>query len=172
VHGAGGTLLEHFKEHALHCDLKSADKLFFQTSCGWMMWDWQLSALAAGAELVLYDGPLDGPETLLDIVGKKQVTVFGTNPAYLQFCQDSGFTPRNSCELAALRAILSTGSILYPRQFDWVRDHVKQLALQSISGGTDIIGCFVLGNPNLPVTAPDRRAGSAFASYPEGAVHT
>ncbi|HEX4173260.1 MAG TPA: hypothetical protein VHY82_12380, partial [Acetobacteraceae bacterium] len=77
-----------------------------------------------------------------------------------------------SCELAALRAIMSTGSILYLGQFDWVRDHVKQLALQSISGGTDIIGCFVLGNPNLPVTAPDRRAGSAFASCPDGAVHT
>jgi acetoacetyl-CoA synthetase len=151
VHGAGGTLLEHFKEHALHCDLKPVDRLFFQTSCGWMMWNWQLSALATGAGLVLYDGPLDGPETLWNVVDQQQVTVFGTNPAYLQFCQDSGFKPCDSFQLSDLRAMLSTGSILYPSQFDWVRESVKRLPLQSISGGTDIIGCFVLGNPNLPV---------------------
>lgn len=152
VHGVGGTLLEHVKEHRLHCDLKAGDKLFFQTSCGWMMWNWQLSALASGAELVLYDGPLESPQTFWRLVAEERVTVFGTNPAYLQFCEEAGFSPNRAFDLSALRAVLSTGSILYPRQYDWVRDHVKaEMPLQSISGGTDIIGCFVLGNPNLPV---------------------
>ena len=150
-HGAGGTLLEHVKEHRLHCDLKQGDKLFFQTSCAWMMWQWQLSALASGAELVLYNGMIEGPETLWRLVAAERVTVFGTNPAYLQFCEEAGFSPGRTFDLAALRAVLSTGSILYERQYDWVRDHVSKLPLQSISGGTDIIGCFVLGNPNLPV---------------------
>jgi len=151
VHGAGGTLIEHVKEHRLHCDLKAGDKLFFQTSCGWMMWNWQLSALASGAELVLYDGPLEGPETLWRLVADEDVTVFGTSAAFLQFCEGKGFSPGRRFALPALRSVLSTGSILYPRQYDWVKEHVKALPLQSISGGTDIIGCFVLGNPNLPV---------------------
>lgn len=155
MHGVGGTLLEHVKEHRLHCDLKGGDKLFFQTSCGWMMWNWQLSALASGAELVLYDGPLEGPETFWRVVAEEGVTVFGTNPAYLQFCEDVGTSPNREFDLSALRAVLSTGSILYPRQFDWVRRHVKAIPLQSISGGSDIIGCFVLGNPNLPVYRGD-----------------
>ena len=151
VHGAGGTLLEHVKEHRLHCDLRDGDKLFFQTSCGWMMWNWQLSALASGAELVLYDGPIEGPETLWRLVAEESVTVFGTSAAFLQYCEGAGFSPGRSFDLGALRGVLSTGSILYPRQYDWVRDHARSLPLQSISGGTDIIGCFVLGNPNLPV---------------------
>lgn len=151
-HGTGGTLLEHVKEHRLHCDLRPGDKLFFQTSCGWMMWNWQLSALASGAELVLYDGPLEGPDTFWQIVAEEHVTVFGTNPAYLHFCEQRGFSPGRVYDLSALRAVLSTGSILYPRQYDWVRGQVKEaMPLQSISGGTDIIGCFVLGNPNLPI---------------------
>lgn len=151
-HGAGGTLLEHVKEHRLHCDLGPGDRLFFQTSCGWMMWNWQLSALSSGVELVLYDGPLEAPETFWRIVSDERVTVFGTNPAYLHFCEQAGFSPGRVFDLSALRAVLSTGSILYSRQYDWVRDHVKEaMPLQSISGGTDIIGCFVLGNPNLPV---------------------
>lgn len=151
-HGAGGTLLEHVKEHRLHCDFAPGDKLFFQTSCGWMMWNWQLSALASGVELVLYDGPIEGPDTFWRIVAKERVTVFGTNPAYLHFCEEKGFSPGRMFDLSALRAMLSTGSILYARQYDWVSSHVKKtMPLQSISGGTDIIGCFVLGNPNLPV---------------------
>jgi acetoacetyl-CoA synthetase len=151
-HGAGGTLLEHMKEHRLHCDLGPGDKLFFQTSCGWMMWNWQLSALASGVELVLYDGPLEEPGTFWRIVTEECVTVFGTNPAYLHFCEEAGFCPGRMFDLSALRAVLSTGSILYPHQYDWVRDRVKvAMPLQSISGGTDIIGCFVLGNPNLTV---------------------
>ena len=151
-HGAGGTLVEHVKEHQLHCDLGPGDKLFFQTSCGWMMWNWQLSALASGVEIVVYDGPLEGPDTFWRIVTEERVTVFGSNPAYLHFCEHAGFSPRRVFDLSALRAVLSTGSILYPRQYDWVRSEVKAaMPLQSISGGTDIIGCFVLGNPVLPV---------------------
>ena len=151
-HGAGGTLLEHLKEHRLHCDLRPGDKLFFQTSCGWMMWNWQLSALASGVEIVLYDGPLAAADTFWRIVAEEHVTVFGTNPAYLHFCEQKGFSPGQVFDLSALRAVLSTGSILYPRQYDWVSSKVKaSMPLQSISGGTDIIGCFVLGSPDLPV---------------------
>ena len=117
-----------------------------------MMWNWQLSALASGVELVLYDGPLEGPDTFWRIVAEERVTVFGTNPAYLDFCEKAGLSPGRMFDLSALRAVLSTGSILYPRQYDWVGGQVKaMMPLQSISGGTDIIGCFVLGNPNLPV---------------------
>jgi acetoacetyl-CoA synthetase len=151
LHGAGGTLLEHVKEHRLHCDLRPGERLFFQTSCGWMMWNWQLSGLASGIALVLYDGPLTAPETLWRIVAEEQVSVFGTSPAYLRFCEDAGLSPGRQFDLGALRAVLSTGSVLYPRQYDWAADHVGRIPLQSISGGTDIIGCFVLGSPNLPV---------------------
>ena len=146
-----GTLLEHVKEHRLHVDLRPEDRLFFHTSAAWMMWNWQLSALASGSAIVVYDGPLTGPETLWRLVSDERVTVFGTSPPYLQLCEDSGFSPRRELALPDLRAVLSTGSILHDWQYDWVRDHVGPLPLQSISGGTDIIGCFVLGNPNLPV---------------------
>jgi acetoacetyl-CoA synthetase len=149
VHGAGGTLLEHVKEHRLHVDLRRGDKLFFHTSCGWMMWNWQLSALASGVEVVLFDGGVSSPETLWNIVSDEQINVFGTSPAYIKLCQNLGFRP--SRRFPALRAVLSTGSILYDDQFDWVADNVKRVPVQSISGGTDIIGCFVLGSPNLPV---------------------
>lgn len=151
VHGAGGTLIEHLKEHRLHCDFGSSDKLFFHTATGWMMWNWQLSALASGTEVVVYDGLLTGPDTLWRIVSDEQVTVFGTSPTYLGLCEASGWAAGADFDFGALRAILSTGSILYPRQQEWVWNHVKPLPIQSISGGTDIVGCFVLGNPNLPV---------------------
>jgi acetoacetyl-CoA synthetase len=151
VHGIGGTLLEHVKEHRLHCDLRAGDKLFFHTSTAWMMWHWQLSALASGAEIVLHDGPLADPGALWRLVSREQVTVFGTSPAYLQLCQDAGFAPGRELSLASLRAVLSTGSVLHDGQYDWMMASVKPVPLQSISGGTDIIGCFVLGNPNLPV---------------------
>ena len=141
-------MLEHVKEHRLHGDLRPDDVLFFHTSCAWMMWNWQLSALAVGTPIVLYDGSVSGPETLWQIVAAEQVSVFGTSPPYLKLCQDWDFHPG---PLAALRSILSTGSILYDNQFDWVADNVKRVPLRSISGGTDIIGCFVLGSPNLPV---------------------
>ncbi len=151
VHGAGGTLLEHLKEHRLHCDLGPADTLFFQTSAAWMMWNWQLSALACGARIVVYDGPIAEPGTLWKLVAEEEVTVFGTSPPYLQLCQDSGYSPRRAEPPRALRSVLSTGSVLRDWQYDWVAAEVGPVALQSISGGTDIIGCFVLGHPGLPV---------------------
>jgi acetoacetyl-CoA synthetase len=151
VHGAGGTLLEHVKEHRLHVDLRAGDRLFFHTSAAWMMWNWQLSALASGSQIVLFDKPLSGADTLWQLVSAEEVSVFGTSPPYLQLCEDSGFSPRRELTLSSLRAVLSTGSILHDWQYDWVSDHVGPVPLQSISGGTDIIGCFVLGNPNLPV---------------------
>lgn len=152
-HGAGGTLLEHVKEHRLHVDLGPDDTLFFHTSAAWMMWNWQLSALASGCTIVVYDGPLTGPETLWRIVSDERVTVFGTSPPYLQLCEDRGFSPRRELDLdlSRLRSVLSTGSVLHDWQFDWAREHVGEVPLQSISGGTDIVGCFVLGGPNLPV---------------------
>lgn len=171
-HGAGGTLLEHVKEHRLHCDLRAGDRLFFQTSCGWMMWNWQLSALASRAELVTYDGPLEGPDTFWRVVASEGVTVFGTNAAYLRFCEQAGYAPGRTLNLAPLRAVLSTGSILYPGQYDWVRRDVKAaMPLQSISGGTDILGCFVLGNPNLSVhrgEAQCRSLGLDVRALPRG----
>jgi acetoacetyl-CoA synthetase len=151
VHGAGGTLLEHLKEHRLHGDLRPEDTLFFQTSAAWMMWNWQLSALACRARIVVFDGPLAGPETLWKIVAEEGVTVFGTSPPYLQLCQDSGYSPRRQDPPRTLRSILSTGSVLRDWQHDWVAEEVGPVKLQSISGGTDIIGCFVLGHPELPV---------------------
>jgi acetoacetyl-CoA synthetase len=151
VHGAGGTLLEHLKEHRLHGDLGPRDTLFFQTTAAWMMWNWQLSALACGARVVLYDGPLTDAGTLWRIVAEEKVTVFGTSPPYLQLCEDSGYSPRQEAPAPSLRSVLSTGSVLRDWQFDWVAEEVGDVKLQSISGGTDIIGCFVLGHPQLPV---------------------
>jgi acetoacetyl-CoA synthetase len=152
VHGAGGTLLEHVKEHRLHGDTGPSDVLFFHTSCGWMMWNWLLSGLATGARIVVYDGSVSHPEddALWRLVDREGVTLFGTSPVYLQYCQESGIEPGLRFGLTALRAVMSTGSILYDRQFDWVQEHVQRIPVWSISGGTDIVGCFVLGNPNLP----------------------
>lgn len=151
VHGAGGTLIEHLKEHRLHCDLGPRDTLFFQTSAAWMMWNWQLSALACGARIVLYDGPLNDAGTLWRIVAEEEVTVFGTSPPYLQLGQDSGYSPRREAPSPSLRSVLSTGSVLRDWQYDWVAEEVGRVKLQSISGGTDIIGCFALGHPELPI---------------------
>ncbi|MCW0212429.1 MAG: acetoacetate--CoA ligase [Pseudonocardia sp.] len=151
VHGAGGTLLEHLKEHRLHGDLRAGETLYFHTTTAWMMWNWQLSALAAGAHVVLYDGAIDGPETLWELVAANGVTVFGTSPGYLQLCQDAGYRPAEAVDLSRLRSVLSTGAVLHDWQFDWLAEAVGPLPLQSISGGTDIIGCFVLGHPDLPV---------------------
>ena len=158
VHGAGGTLLEHVKEHRLHCDLCCTDKLFFHTSTGWMMWNWQLSALASGVELVLYDGPIKSADYLWRIVAEERVSVFGTSPGYLQLCERSATAA--GMDFEALRAVLSTGSILSPRQQDWFSNNVKRLPVQSISGGSDIIGCFVLGNPNLPAYSAECQCSS------------
>jgi acetoacetyl-CoA synthetase len=160
VHGAGGTLLEHLKEHRLHSDLRPGDRMYFHTTCAWMMWNWQLSALASGVEIVTYDGPISTVDTLWRLVADERVTVFGTSPAYLKMCEDAGLAPGQQFDLGALRAMMSTGAVLFDAQFDWVHDHVKPLPLQSISGGTDILGCFVLGNPNLPVYAGEAQCKS------------
>ncbi|RBY75321.1 acetoacetate--CoA ligase [Geodermatophilus sp. TF02-6] len=151
VHGAGGSLLEHVKEHRLHGDLRPGDTLYFHTTTAWMMWNWQLSALSVGAHVVVYDGPVTGPETLWHLVARHGVTVFGTSPAYLQLCQDEGYSPKDAVNLSAVRAVLSTGAVLHDWQFAWVGEHVAPVPVQSVSGGTDIVGCFVLGHPEVPV---------------------
>ncbi|WP_429558560.1 acetoacetate--CoA ligase [Paraburkholderia youngii] len=160
VHGAGGTLLEHLKEHRLHTGLRPGDKLYFHTSCAWMMWNWQLSALASGVEIVTYDGPLTSVDTLWQLVANERVNLFGTSPAYLKMCEQAGLEPARQFDLSALRAMMSTGAVLYDSQYHWVRDHVGNLPLQSISGGTDIIGCFVLGHPDLPVRVGEAQCKS------------
>jgi acetoacetyl-CoA synthetase len=154
VHGAGGTLLQHQKEHLLHTDLKRSDRLFYFTTCGWMMWNWLVSALATGSTIVLYDGsPFHpGPEALWDMAQEERLTVFGTSAKYLSALQKSGFVPADKVDLTALRSVLSTGSPLLPEGFDYVYRAVKaDLQLASISGGTDIVSCFALGCPTRPV---------------------
>ena len=151
VHGAGGTLLEHVKEHRLHSDFGASDRLYFQTNCGWMMWNWQLSALASSTSIVLFDGSPTYPESdsLWRRVQDHEVTVLGTSPVYLDYCRETELSPKSNLALANLRLVQSTGSVLRPDQYDWLMDHVGHLPLHSVSGGTDIVGCFVLGNPNL-----------------------
>ena len=154
VHGAGGTLLQHQKEHLLHTDLAPHDCLFYFTTCGWMMWNWLMSALATGARLVLYDGSPFHPDpgVLWRMAAEERVSVFGTSAKYLASLEKSGFVPAHSGELTALRALLSTGSPLLPEGFDFVYRSVKSdLELASISGGTDIVSCFALGCPVRPV---------------------
>ncbi len=154
VHGAGGTLLQHQKEHLLHCDIRPGDVVFYYTTCGWMMWHWLVSALAAGATLLLYDGsPLHPePNALWQLAARESVAVFGTSAKYLQALESSGAVPRDSADLPALRAVLSTGSPLPPASFDYVYRAIKDdVQLASISGGTDILSCFALGNPMWPV---------------------
>jgi acetoacetyl-CoA synthetase len=154
VHGVGGTLLQHRKEHVLHCDLSPDDRLFFYTTCGWMMWNWLASALATGTTLVLYDGSPFAPDrdVLWRLAEREGVTAFGTSPKYLSALQKEGGAPGRTQDLSALRTLLCTGSPLAPEQFDYVYEAVKSdLHLASISGGTDIVSCFCLGNPWLPV---------------------
>ena len=153
VHGAGGTLLQHLKELVLHTDLTRDDRIFYFTTCGWMMWNWLVSGLAAGATVVLFDGaPLSPPSVLWDMAARERITVFGTSAKYLALAEKEGLRPGSTHDLAALRAILSTGSPLAPSGFDYVYREIKRdLHLASISGGTDIISCFALGNPIGPV---------------------
>ena len=160
LHGAGGTLLEHVKEHRLHIDLDADDTFFHHTTTAWMVWNRQLSALATGAGIVVYDGPVRGPETLWQLVAAHGVTVFGTGPAYLQLCEDSGYRPAAEVDLRHLRAVLTTGSVLHDWQYDWFAAAVGPLPLQSIGGGTDILGAFVLGHPELPEIRGRSRARS------------
>ncbi len=154
VHGHGGTLLQHLKEHVLHTDLRAGDRLFYFTTCGWMMWNWLASGLAAGATLVLFDGsPFFGDgRGLWSMAAEEQIDVFGTSAKYLSALEKAGVRPADEFRLPALRTLLSTGSPLAPASFDFVYQAIgADLQLSSISGGTDIISCFVLGNPLLPV---------------------
>ena len=154
VHGTGGTLLQHLKELMLHTDLKPEDKLFYFTTCGWMMWNWQVSALATGAAVVTYDGSPFHPDgnKLFDILQEDEVTHFGTSAKFIDAVKKAGLSPATSHDLSSLKALLSTGSPLVAESFDFVYDKIKHdLHLASISGGTDIVSCFVLGNPIGPV---------------------
>jgi acetoacetyl-CoA synthetase len=154
VHGAGGTLLQHLKEHQLHCDINPSDVIFYFTTCGWMMWNWLVSALASGASLVLYDGSptYPHPQILFDIADKEGITLFGTSAKYIDTLAKLEMKPMQTHPLSSLRMITSTGSPLSAESFDYVYQSIKKdVCLASISGGTDIISCFVLGNPIGPV---------------------
>jgi len=154
VHSAGGTLLQHLKELVLHTDLRREDRIFYYTTCGWMMWNWLVSSLAVGATVVLYDGAPFAPhdDSLWTMAEEERVTVFGTSAKYLAMSEKLQVEPARTHDLASLRAVLSTGSPLAPPSFDYVYGRVKrQVQLSSISGGTDIISCFALGNPAGPV---------------------
>lgn len=153
LHGAGGTLIEHYKEHVLHSSFGPGEKLYFHTSAGWMMWNWQLSALACGTEIVLFDGSPTFPtqDALLRMLDREDVTVFGTSATYLHALQQMGLSPKDIGAFDRLHTIQSTGSILYDAQYEWIEREFKPVSIQSISGGTDIVGCFVLGNPLLPI---------------------
>ncbi len=156
VHGVGGTLLQHLKELILHVDMKPSDRLLYFTTTGWMMWNWMVSGLATGGSLCLYDGsPLLASSTgLWGLVDQENITILGTSPKYLQSCISSQSKPKEANKLITLKTILSTGSPLMPEQSQWIYQHVKEdVHLASISGGTDIISCFMLGNPLLPVYA-------------------
>ncbi|WP_333840739.1 acetoacetate--CoA ligase [Pelomicrobium sp.] len=154
VHGAGGTLLQHLKEHRLHVDLKPGDRLFYYTTCGWMMWNWLASGLASEATLMLYEGSpfYPSPARLFDDIDAQGITVFGTSAKYIDAVKKAGLAPLETHRLTSLETILSTGSPLLPESFDYVYEKVKKdVLLSSISGGTDIVSCFVLGCPLLPV---------------------
>ena len=154
VHGAGGTLLQQLKEQQLHSNLQPDDVLFYFTTCGWMMWNWLVAGLATEASIVLFDGSPFYPEprSLIDMAEQEKINIFGTSAKYIAALEKAHVVPRESHQLASLKAILSTGSPLSHESFQYVyRDIKADLCLSSISGGTDILSCFVLGNPTLPV---------------------
>jgi acetoacetyl-CoA synthetase len=154
VHGAGGTLIQHLKEHQLHCDIQEGDRVFYFTTCGWMMWNWLLSTLACGATLILYDGsPLHRDHRILfDLADETRMTLFGTSAKFIDAVNKAGLQPRRTHRLDTVRTMTSTGSPLVPEGFDFVYNRVKtDIHLASISGGTDILSCFVGGNPIGPV---------------------
>lgn len=154
VHGAGGTLLQHLKEHRLHCDIRKNDRVFYFTTCGWMMWNWQMTALASGAVLCLYDGSPFAPDgnVLFDYADAEKFTLFGTSAKYIDTLNKQNYSPVKTHKLASVRTVTSTGSVLGPESFDYVYAHIKRdVHLASISGGTDIVSCFILGDPTKPV---------------------
>ena len=154
VHGVGGSLLQHLKEQQLHVNLNPDDRLFYFTTCGWMMWNWLVGGLASGATLALYDGSPFYPDgnIVFDFVAEEKINVLGTSAKFIDAIAKANLRPKETHDLSAVRTILSTGSPLNPEGFDYVYDAVSSSAcLSSISGGTDIMGCFMGGNPNLPV---------------------
>jgi acetoacetyl-CoA synthetase len=154
VHGAGGVLLQHLKEHQFHTDVRPGDRIFYFTTCGWMMWNWLVSGLASGATLLLYDGsPFHPhPAILFDYAQAERMTMFGISAKYIDAIRKADLEPKRTHRLDALRTICSTGSPLAPECFDYVYAAVKQdVCLASISGGTDLVSCFALGNPIAPV---------------------
>jgi acetoacetyl-CoA synthetase len=154
IHRAGGVLLKQVSEHVLHCDVKPGDRVFYFTTCSWMMWNWLVAALAAEAALLLYDGSPFHPDgnVLFDLAQAEGMTLFGTSAKYIDSVHKAGLRPRETHDLASVRTMTSTGSPLAPESFDFVYEAIKpDLHLASISGGTDIVGCFVLGNPLGPV---------------------
>jgi acetoacetyl-CoA synthetase len=154
VHGTGGTLLQHLKEHQLHGDVHSGDRLFYFTTCGWMMWNWLVSGLASGATLMLFDGSPFAKEgkVLWEYAEEHRFTHFGTSAKYIDGLRKIELEPAKHYQLDSLRAMFSTGSPLVAESFDWAYEHIKQdMNLASISGGTDIVSCFALGCANLPV---------------------
>jgi acetoacetyl-CoA synthetase len=154
VHGAGGTLLQHLKEHVLHCDIGPDERLFYFTTCGWMMWNWLVSGLASGATIYLFDGaPFheDG-RILWRMAEEEKLTVFGTSAKFIAAQDKHGVRPKDEFDTSSLKSVLSTGSPLAPESFDYVYDAIADdIQLSSIAGGTDIISCFAAGNPVLPV---------------------
>lgn len=170
VHGVGGTLLQHLKEHILHVDVHEGDRLFYQTTTGWMMWNWLVSGLACGATILLYDGSpyCNKGSILFDYAESEQATVFGTSAKFIETLMKSNIRPRDTHRLRHLRAILSTGSPLSPRGFEYAYAHIKPVRISPISGGTDIISCFLQGNPVLQVRSGEmqcRGLGLAVAVY-------
>ena len=154
VHGAGGTLLQHLKEHQLHCDIRRDDRVFYFTTCGWMMWNWLASVLASEATIILFDGsPFHpGGHVLFDLADAERMTLFGTSARFIDALRKADLEPAVTHRLDSLRTMTSTGSPLVPEAFDYVYDHIKRdLHLASIAGGTDIVSCFVGGNPAGPV---------------------
>jgi acetoacetyl-CoA synthetase len=154
VHSSGGLLLQHIKEHRLHCNIGPGDRFFYYTTCGWMMWNWLVTGLASGATLVTFDGNPFHPavDRLVDLIDSEGVTVFGTSAKYIDHAQNNAIRPRETHNLSALKTILSTGSPLLPQNFDYIyRDWKPDLHLASISGGTDICACFIGGVPTKPV---------------------
>ena len=154
VHRTGGVLLQHMKEHQLHCDIQPADRVMYFTTTGWMMWNWLVSVLASGATAVLFDGAPTAPtmSRLFDIVDEEHITLLGVSAKFIDSLRKADIQPKNTHALKSLRTICSTGSPLAPEGFDWVYESVKSdVHLASISGGTDLCGCFVGGDPTKPV---------------------
>ena len=154
VHSAGGTLIQQWKELRLHCNLRKEDTIFYFTTCGWMMWNWLVSSLSIGSSIVLFDGAPFYPDNkmLWEIADQLEISIFGTSAKYIDSCEKSGLKPKNLFRLSKLKTILSTGSPLSNENFKYVYENIKSnVLLGSISGGTDIISCFALANPILPV---------------------